>query len=86
MSEPLSDDAELAELEYRLQQEVERDAAGLEPPFVSAKLALRLVAEVRRLRAVEPNALPDGGRARVRHEGLLTCVAGTCKCGESHGR
>jgi hypothetical protein len=47
--EPLTDD-ELAEMEVSLHWEAAR-AGDLEPPFVSAKLALRLVAEIRRLRS-----------------------------------
>lgn len=50
-TKPPPTDDELAEMEVSFQWEAER-AGDLEPPFVSAKLALNLVAEVRRLREI----------------------------------
>lgn len=70
----LFEDADLVELEYRFAQEAEKVGAQ-ERPFVSAALALKLVAEVRRLRSDEwlERAAEDITSASSPHnvEGLL---------------
>ena len=53
MTDEVLVDAELAELEDRCRRRAQEWDAKLEPPFVSAQLALKLVVEIRRLRQLE---------------------------------